>query len=155
MPRRGRRRKKTRTHVKPVDESLTPGSRPTPRTIVVKRGRVGNSVEALVSDLRTVLQPNTATKLRERKRGTLKDYVSVAGPLGVTHLLLLSRTEQSVNLRIGRVPRGPTLTFKVEKYSLGNDVRSSQRRPVDYAAALRYSSPCCAEQLWAGSQEPP
>lgn len=137
MPRRGRRRKKTRTHVNPVDESRVPGARPTPRTIVIKRGRVGNAVEALVGDLRTVLQPNTATKLRERKRGTLKDYVSVAGPLGVTHLLLLSRSEQSVNLRIGRVPRGPTLTFKVEQYSLGNDVRSSQKRPVDFAAALR------------------
>ena len=90
MPRRGRRRKKTRTHLNPVDESRVPGARPTPRTIVIKRGRVGNAVEALVGDLRTVLQPNTATKLRERKRGTLKDYVSVAGPLGVTHLLLLS-----------------------------------------------------------------
>ena len=137
MPRRGRRRKKTRTHVNPVEESRLPGARPTPKTIVVKRGRVGNLVESLVSDLRTVLQPNTATKLRERKRGTLKDYVSVAGPLGVTHLLLLSRSEQSVNLRIGRVPRGPTLTFKVEQYSLGNDVRSSQKRPVDFASALR------------------
>ena len=137
MPRRGRRRKKTRTHVAPPDESLLPGAKRIPRTIVIKRGRVGHNVEALVQDLRTVLMPHTATKLRERKRGTLKDYVSVAGPLGITHMLMLSRSETNINLRVGRVPRGPTLTFNVQAYSLGTDVRNSQKRPVDYAAALR------------------
>lgn len=32
--------------------------------------------------------------------------------LGVTHLLVLTRTEKSVMLRIIRVPQGPTLTFR-------------------------------------------
>ena len=137
MPKRGRRRKKTRTHIVPNDESAI--GEEIPKTLVVKRGRVGHAVEQLVSDLRTVLQPNTAMKLKERKRGTLKDYVSVAGPLGITHMLLLSKTDASVNLRIGRVPRGPTLTFKVESYVLGSDVRSSQKRPCDFAQALRTS----------------
>ena len=139
MPKKGRRRKKTRTHVVPTDNSQAPGGIGIPKTLVVKRGRVGHAVESLVADLRTVLQPNTAMKLKERKRGTLKDYVSVAGPLGITHMLMLSKTNSSVNLRVGRVPRGPTLTFKVESYVLGTDVRSSQRRPCDFAQALRTS----------------
>tara|TARA_B110000091_G_scaffold208408_1_gene248059 strand:+ start:41 stop:1264 length:1224 start_codon:yes stop_codon:yes gene_type:complete len=139
MPKRGRRRKKTRTHVVPPAEGLSETGAPIPKTLVVKRGRVGHAVESLVTDLRTVLRPNTAMKLKERKRGTLKDYVSVAGPLGITHMLMLSKTDSSVNLRIGRVPRGPTLTFKVESYVLGTDVRASQKRPSDFAQALQTS----------------
>ena len=103
---------------------------PDTRTIVVKRGRVGNSVEALVSDLRTVLQPNTATKLRESARSS--GLRVLAGPLGVTHLLLLSRTGRR-QPKSGAFPRPDDV--QSGKYSLGNDVRSAQRRPVDYAAA--------------------
>ena len=151
MPKRGRRRKKTRTHVVPVEDAI--GTIPVPRTLVVKRGRVGHAVESLVTDLRTVLQPNTAMKLKERKRGTLKDYVSVAGPLGITHMLMLSKTDTNVNLRIGRVPRGPTLTFKVESYVLGSDVRSYQRRPCDFAQALR-TSPLVVLNNFGGETRP-
>ena len=41
------------------------------------------------------------------------DFVNVAGPLGVTHFLILSRSESHVNLRICRLPRGPTVTFHI------------------------------------------
>ena len=138
MPRRGRRRKKTKTHVLPPEESEDARTK-IPRTIVVKRGRVGRSVEALVADMRMVMQPNTAMKLKERKRSALKDYVSVAAPLGVSQLLMFTRTEKCVNFRIGRVPRGPTLSFAVKSYILGSDIRRSQKRPVDYAGSLRYA----------------
>ena len=69
-------------------------------------------VSQLVQDMRRVMQPYTALKLKERKRAALKDYVSVAGSLGVTHMLMFSKTDASVNLRVGRLPRGPTLSFK-------------------------------------------
>lgn len=35
----------------------------------------------------------------------LKDFVHVAGPLGVTHFLLLTATEQASYLKLARVPR--------------------------------------------------
>ena len=59
----------------------------------------------------------------------LKDFVNIAGPLNVTHLMLLSKTEKSVNLRLVRLPHGPTLTFKIQRYSLCTDVMSSLRKP--------------------------
>lgn len=84
----------------------------------------------------------------------------MSGPLGVTHLLVVSqpptssipdpaaetaarvgetaeeRAERSllegtttVNLRLIRLPRGPTLNFKVLRYSLAADVLRMARRP--------------------------
>ena len=54
----------------------------------------------------------------------------MAGPLGVSHLLLFSRsTIGNINLRLALTPRGPTLHFRVEGYSLCKDVRNSMRHP--------------------------
>jgi ribosome biogenesis protein SSF1/2 len=55
----------------------------------------------------------------------------MAGPLGVTHMLLFSRTEIGANLRIARTPRGPTLHFRVHSYSLSKDVKKYQKAPRD------------------------
>lgn len=83
----------------------------------------------LEKDLRKVMSPNTATKLKEHKRNVLKDFVHVAGPLGVTHFLLLSATQNASYLRIGKTPRGPTVTLRIHEYSLMRDVLSSLQRP--------------------------
>ncbi len=54
----------------------------------------------------------------------------MAGPLGVTHLLLFSRSNSgNTNLRVALAPRGPTLHFRVEKYSLCKDVTKAQKHP--------------------------
>jgi ribosome biogenesis protein SSF1/2 len=54
----------------------------------------------------------------------------MCGPLGVTHLLLFSRSESgNTNLRLARTPRGPTLHFRVENYSLCKDIFKSMRHP--------------------------
>jgi hypothetical protein len=54
----------------------------------------------------------------------------MCGPLGVSHLLLFSRSEAgNTNLRLARTPRGPTLHFRVEKYSLCKDIFKSQKHP--------------------------
>jgi ribosome biogenesis protein SSF1/2 len=54
----------------------------------------------------------------------------MAGPLGVSHLLLFSRSATgNTNLRLAVTPRGPTLHFRVEKYSLCKDVQKSMRHP--------------------------
>lgn len=80
-----------------------------------------------VTEIRTSLRNNS-----------LKDFISVASPLGVTHLVMLSQTEKGPILRVARIPRGPTLTFRVTAYSLAAAVRASQRRPVDIAAAFEH-----------------
>lgn len=76
-----------------------------------------------------MMAPNTAAKLKEHKKNVLKDFVHVAGPLGVTHFLLISATQTSSYLRIAKSPRGPTLTLRIHEYALMRDVLSSLQRP--------------------------
>jgi ribosome biogenesis protein SSF1/2 len=73
----------------------------------------------------------TSTNLtQERRANKLKDYTTMCGPLGVSHLLLFSRSESgNTNLRLARTPRGPTLHFRVENYSLCKDILKSMRHP--------------------------
>ncbi|XP_044299640.1 suppressor of SWI4 1 homolog isoform X2 [Varanus komodoensis] len=74
------------------------------------------------------MEPYTATSLKVRKKNSLKDFVAVAGPLGVTHFLVFTKTSTSINLKFFRLPGGPTLTFKVTQYSLIKDIVSSLKR---------------------------
>ncbi|KAB0388187.1 hypothetical protein FD755_003143 [Muntiacus reevesi] len=99
-----------------------------PHSFVFARGRVGRSVQQLSMDLRRVMEPLTATRLQIRKKNSLKDCVAVAGPLGVTHFLIVSKTETNVYFKLMRLPGGPTLTFRINKYTLVRDVVSSLRR---------------------------
>ncbi|KAI9281325.1 Brix domain-containing protein [Umbelopsis sp. AD052] len=122
-----KRRRKTRTH-QPVEDETDP-TKKAPKSFVIRSGAVGRSVTALVKDVRRLMEPNTASHLKERKTNRLRDFVMVAGQLGVSHFMIFSRTEKGTNMRIARVPRGPTLTFKVEQYALAKDVLAMQRSP--------------------------
>ena len=96
--------------------------------IRIGAGEVGPSVSQLVKDVRAMMEPGTASRLKERRSNRLRDYTAMAGPLGVSHLLLFSRsTTGNTNLRLALTPRGPTLHFRVEKYSLSKDVKSAQK----------------------------
>lgn len=54
----------------------------------------------------------------------------MAGPLGVTHLMLFSKSKTgNTNMRLAVTPRGPTLHFQVENYSLCKDVERALKRP--------------------------
>jgi ribosome biogenesis protein SSF1/2 len=98
--------------------------------IRIGAGEVGPSVSQLVKDVRSMMQPDTAARLKERKANKLKDYLTMSGPLGVTHLMLFSRSESgNTNMRLAITPRGPTLHFQVEKYSLCKDVRKALKHP--------------------------
>lgn len=124
-----KRRRKTRTHLKGPNNSAA-SSTSAPKSFIIRTGKVPRSVSTLVQDTRKVMEPNTATRLRERNNNKLKDFISMAGPIGVTHLLIFGQTEAGTNLRILRAPRGPTLTFRVNKYALAKDVQASSRRPT-------------------------
>lgn len=101
-----------------------------PKSMVIRigAGEVGSSVSQLVQDMRQVMQPDTAVRLKERRANKLRDYTTMAGPLGVTQLLLFSRSESgNTNMRLAKTPRGPTLHFRVEKYSLAKDIMKSMK----------------------------
>ncbi|PLB36582.1 Brix domain-containing protein [Aspergillus candidus] len=130
-----RARTKKRTHVRPENTPANSGASSqskAPKSMVIRVGasQVGSSVSQLVKDFRLMMEPDTAVRLKERKGNRLRDYTSMTGPLGVTHLFLFSRSETgNTNLRMALTPRGPTLNFKVEEYSLCRDVERSLKRP--------------------------
>jgi len=72
----------------------------------------------------------------------LKDFVSIAAPLGLTHILLLSSTEARISLKIGKLPQGPTLTFNILKYTLNSDLRKKQKSSAPITGVACNSSPC-------------
>ncbi|KAF2687543.1 brix domain-containing protein c [Lentithecium fluviatile CBS 122367] len=129
MGRRGSQRKKQSVADKQAAKKPIEGN---PKSMVIRigAGEVGSSVSQLVNDMRQVMQPDTAVRLKERRANKLRDYTTMAGPLGVTHLLLFSRSESgNTNLRLAKIPRGPTLHFRVEKYSLAKDIIKSLKHP--------------------------
>ena len=65
------------------------------------------------------MEPFTASSLKVGAKNVVKDFVHVAGLLKVSHLCMFTRTALGPYLKIARFPRGPTLTFKVQQYSLG------------------------------------
>ncbi|KAK5856120.1 hypothetical protein PBY51_007739 [Eleginops maclovinus] len=99
-----------------------------PHSFVFHRGQIGKNVGQLIEDVRRVMEPYTAESLKVRKKNVLKDFVAIAGPLGVTHFMIFSKTPTCVNLRLARLPKGPMLHFRVLKYSLGKDVVSSLKK---------------------------
>ena len=132
-----RRRTKKRTHVGanngPAGKAVSVNqiSR-SPKSMVIRigAGEVGPSVSQLVKDMRSMMEPGTASRLKERRSNRLKDYLTMAGPLGVSHLMLFSRSDSgNTNMRLALTPRGPTLHFQVEKYSLCKDIRKAQKHP--------------------------
>lgn len=110
-----------------------------PHSFVIHKGVSGGYVEELTKDFRNLMEPFTASMLKERKRNTIKDFVSVAGLLHVSHMCIFSRTEIGMYLKIARLPRGPTLTFKIHEFSLAKDVVSSLKKQIVVEEAFKHS----------------
>ena len=130
------RRKKHRTH---VEVQAKPGEtkNDVPRSFVMKRGKLSDLVSDLTDDVRRVMEPHTAVNLKESKTNKLKDFVQVSGPLGISHFLILSATDKSRYVKICRAPRGPTLSFRVHKYTLAREVAAAQKNPRSPPNAFR------------------
>ena len=145
MPKRGGKRVKKRTHVAEVEDAPDASGLAVPRSLVIKQPKTAlpHTLAILQMELRKVMAPNTAQKLQERKYNTLKDYTHFAGLMRVTHLLLLApggkrqlTTTAAASdaaatagagalLKIARLPTGPTLTMRIERYSLCRQVQTS------------------------------
>ncbi|KAL5219504.1 hypothetical protein ABZP36_020188 [Zizania latifolia] len=100
-----------------------------PKSFVFSRGKIPPTLRHLQQDLRKLMLPYTALKLKEKKRNNLKDFLNVAGPLGVTHFVILSNPKSSPHLRFAKSPQGPTFTFQIKEYALAANIANSQKRP--------------------------
>jgi len=134
----GRRiKRKTQKQEETEDAAATPP----PRCFVFAKGKVPSSLKALCEDLKRVMSPNTAKALRAKKSNKLRDFVDVAGELKVSFFLILSATDKHSYLRVARSPQGPTLTFKVDSYSLSSDLAAVLRKPYSAGAGIWQSPP--------------
>lgn len=102
-----------------------------PHSFVIHRGPVGSYCFALTKDLRKVMEPFTASSIQVKKRNSVKDFISVSGPLHVSHLLIVTNTQVGPCLRMMRTPSGPTLTFRIHSYSLCQDILSSVKKQMN------------------------
>ena len=104
--------RKKRTHKSEAnDPAIKKGE---PKSFVFRRGKNSVIMSDLEKDVRKMMLPNTALSLRESARNTIKDFVGVAGPLGITHFLILTATEKSGYIKVAKTPRGPTISLKVK-----------------------------------------
>jgi ribosome biogenesis protein SSF1/2 len=166
------RRRKNRTHLKGTQSSTT-SSANVPKSFVIKHGHVGTSLTQLTRDIRKVMEPNTASRLKvrfshppllstnvnfsfsffffaqvkERSRNKLKDFLIMAPALQVTHLLAFTLTDIAPSLRIVRLSNGPTLSFRIERYSLVKDIVASLRHAKHLSPIESMSAPLVCTQV--------
>ncbi|XP_031826972.1 brix domain-containing protein peter pan [Nomia melanderi] len=110
-----------------------------PHSFVIHRGLPGEHITELTKDFRKIMEPFTALTLKERKRNTIKDFVSIASVLHVTHMCIFTRTEQSMYFKLCRLPRGPTLSFKIHSFSLARDVVSMLKKQMVFEELFKHS----------------
>lgn len=78
----------------------------------------------------------------------------MAGPLGVTHFFLFSRSNSgNVHLRFALHPRGPTLQFRVDDYVLAKDIQHTQKRSRAGWKEAFESPPLLVQHGMASSEE--
>jgi hypothetical protein len=102
MPKRGRSRKKNRTHVA-ADEgggassALDGGNgndHKVPKSLIMRRGKTALEIGELVHDMRRIMQPYTALNFTDSTdtKTTLQQYAtSLALPMGISHILQFSQ----------------------------------------------------------------
>ncbi|XP_035440725.2 protein Peter pan [Spodoptera frugiperda] len=110
-----------------------------PHSFVIHRGQCSKDLIDLMKDFRKLMEPFTASQLKERKKNTIKDFVSVSGYLHVSHMMVFTETDVGSYMRMARLPRGPTLTFRIHSYTLARDVISSMRKQYVMMRAFQHA----------------
>lgn len=126
-PRKGRSKKRNLKHLKNEEPEDLKNA---PHSFVFHRGVVGEHVSELIKNFRKVMEPFTASELKARRANKLKDFLSIAGVLHVSHMCIFTATGTGTHLKVARAPRGPTLYFRVIDYSLSKDVISKLKRQL-------------------------
>ena len=85
--------------------------------------------------------PFSFVQVKERSRNKLKDFLTMAPALQVTHLLAFTLTDVAPSLRIVRLSDGPTLSFRIERYSLVKDIIASSRHAKHLSPIESMSAP--------------
>ena len=104
----------------------------------MRRGKVGPMLKRLVSELRIMLYPNTSLHLKESSQSTLKDIMATSHQVEASHLVMVSLTSTAPYLKLIKTPHGPTITYRIEQFTLAQDVGKAQAKKTllqpDYKA---------------------
>ncbi|XP_027204488.2 brix domain-containing protein peter pan [Dermatophagoides pteronyssinus] len=120
-----RRRKKRSKGSKEEPKELVKA----PHSFVIHRGSISKKLEQLLRNVRQIMEPFTASKLKVRKKNTIKDFVSISSYLNVNYMIIFTESSIAPYMRLCRVPRGPTITYKILNCTLAQDVLAGQRKP--------------------------
>ncbi|XP_055921466.1 protein Peter pan [Eupeodes corollae] len=99
-----------------------------PHSFIIHRGLSCPYIKDLTADFRRLMEPFTATNLKEKKANRIKDFVSLSGVFSVSHMGIFNKRATQLSFKIVRMPRGPTLTFKVHEFTLARDVLTIHKK---------------------------
>lgn len=85
------------------------------------------------------MYPYTAINLKESKVNSIRDFLSIVDVYGLSHMIMLTNTEKNSYMRLARMPRGPTVTFKVEDYTLAADIFAHNTHIAENSVKKRIS----------------
>lgn len=73
-----------------------------PHSLVICRGATDKNLDDLKADLRNVMEPYTGTELKDRKKNSTRDFLSISSYFHVKNIIILSSTNVGAYLKIGR-----------------------------------------------------
>lgn len=100
--------------------------------MVLRRGKVGVYLQKLISELRVLLYPYCAINLKEKRKNSLRDFLSLVDLYNLSHMFAITNTDHNSYMRLSKMPSGPTFTFKIDKYCLSSDIlnESEVKKPL-------------------------
>ncbi|XP_005180404.1 protein Peter pan [Musca domestica] len=99
-----------------------------PHSFIIHRGLSCPFITDLTLDFRRIMEPFTASELKEKKINRIKDFVAVSSFFHVSHMGIFNKAATQLSFKVARLPRGPTLTFKVHQFTLARDVISQNKK---------------------------
>lgn len=135
----GKRKGKALKKNHAVDDTETPEVLNAPHSFVIHRGLPFPNITYLTRDFRRMMEPFTAASLRERRKNRIKDFVSLSGMFHVSHMVIFNKTANQLSFKASRLPKGPTLTFRIHQFTLARDVLASMKKQYFNDTAFKHS----------------
>lgn len=139
----GKRKGKSlkKNHV--FDDSEGPETLNKPHSFVIHRGLPCPNISLLSKDFRQLMEPFTASSLREKRSNKIKDFVSLSGMFHVSHMCVFNKSATQLSFKTARLPKGPTLNFKIHQFTLAHDVLASMKKQYYNDTAFKHSPLVC------------
>lgn len=121
------------------DEAESPETLNAPHSFVIHRGLPFPNITYLTMDFRRMMEPFTASALRERRNNKIKDFVSLSGIFHVSHMIVFNKSANQLSFKVARLPKGPTLSFKIHQFTLARDVLASMKKQYFNDIAFKHA----------------